>query len=98
MFSLDARKRSNQSKVLFPEYELVIEPEPDENCPERSEEERLHDYTQLVRRIELTNDASSDRDLESLSKFGQESFLADKQFRKFKKRVQREPKQVCLRQ
>ena len=89
-------KKNNHSKVLFPEYELVIETEPDDSAVcDKSEKERLDEYKQFVKSNELISDADSDKELESLATLGKEALLADKQFRKFKKRVAREPKQVC---
>ena len=88
-------KYSNR-RILFPEYELLIETEPDltdEN--EKSEKDRLDEYKQFVRANELLTDTESDKELESLASLGKEALLADKQFRKFKKRITREPKQVC---
>ncbi|CAH3043326.1 unnamed protein product [Pocillopora meandrina] len=82
-------------RILFPEYELLIETEPvltDEN--EKSEKDRLDEYKQFVRANELFTDTESDKELESLASLGKEALLADKQFRKFKKRITREPKQV----
>lgn len=87
----------NNSKVLFPEYELVIETEPDDSAVcDKSEKEILDEYKQFVKTKELLGDSDNDKELESLATLGKEALLADKQFRKFKKRVAREPKQVCL--
>ncbi|PFX34898.1 Programmed cell death protein 2 [Stylophora pistillata] len=87
-------KRGN-SKILFPEYELVIETEPDENEEiEKSEKDRLDEFKQFMKTNELLTDMGSDKELESLASLGKEALLADKQFRKFKKRIAREPKQV----
>ena len=83
-------------RILFPEYELLIETEPDlTDESEKSEKDRLDEYKQFVRRNELLTDTESDKELESLASLGKEALLADKQFRKFKKRITREPKQVC---
>lgn len=90
--------KNARSKVLFPEYELVIETEPDDsdNC-DKSEDERLDDYKQFVQtNTVLTDEDGDDKELEFLATLGKEALLADKQFRKFKKRVSREPKQVCI--
>lgn len=71
--------------------------EPDESAVhDKSEKERLDEYKQFVKSNELLSDADSDKELESLATLGKEALLADKQFRKFKKRVAREPKQVCF--
>lgn len=91
---LQGDKRGN-SKILFPEYELVIETEPDENEEsEKSEKDRLDEFKQFMKTNELLTDTGSDKELESLASLGKEALLADKQFRKFKKRIAREPKQV----
>ena len=85
----------SNSKALFPEYELVIETEPEDSTVcDKSEQERLNEYRQFVKTNELLSDADSDKELETLATLGKEALLADKQFRKFKKRVAREPKQV----
>ena len=87
----------SNSKVLFPEYELVIETEPDDSAAcDKSEKERLDEYKQFVKTNELLGDSDNDKELESLATLGKEALLADKQFKKFKKRVAREPKQVRL--
>lgn len=88
--------KNARSKVLFPEYELVIETEPnDSDNYDKSEDERLDDYKQFVQtNTVLTDEDGDDKELEFLSTLGKEALLADKQFRKFKKRVSREPKQV----
>ena len=77
----------------------MIEAEPNESDnSDKSEQDRLDEYKQFVKTNELLTDASSDKELESLATLGKEALLADKQFRKFKKRTAREPKQVCLNQ
>ena len=85
-------------KVLFPEYELVTDTEPHESDnDDKSEEERLDEYEQFMQTSDLLSDVDGDnQELESLATLGKEALLADKQFRKFKKRVAREPKQVCV--
>ena len=97
-FLFSGNKRRNR-RILFPEYELLIETEPDltdkSDKSEKSEKDRLDEYKQFVRRNELLTDTESDKELESLASLGKEALLADKQFRKFKKRITREPKQVC---
>lgn len=91
--------KSRNRRILFPEYELLIETEPDlTDESEKSEKDRLDEYKQFVRRNELLTDTESDKELESLASLGKEALLADKQFRKFKKRITREPKQVCWRE
>ena len=88
--------KSRNRRILFPEYELLIETEPDlTDESEKSEKDRLDEYKQFVRANELLTDTESDKELESLASLGKEALLADKQFRKFKKRITREPKQVC---
>ena len=75
----------------------MIETETDDSaaCNKR-EMERLDEYKQFVKSKELLGDSDNDKELESLATLGKEALLADKQFRKFKKRVAREPKQVCF--
>lgn len=90
----------SKSKVLFPEYELVTETEPDDDesdGSERSEEERLDEFKQFVQENDLLSEINGDdKELESLATLGKEALLADKQFRIFKKRISKEPKQVCM--
>ena len=75
----------------------MIETEPDDSAAcDKSEKERLDEYKQFVKAEELLGDSDNDKELESLATLGKEALLADKQFRKFKKRVAREPKQVCF--
>lgn len=85
-----------RTKVLFPEYELVTETEPNNDInDDKSEEEKMNEYKHFVQNgTVLTDSDSDDKELESLANHGKEALVADKQFRKFKKRVSREPKQV----
>ena len=93
----DATACKKNNKVLFPEYELVIETETDDSAAyNKSEKDRLDEYKQFVKSKDLLSDSDNDKELESLATLGKEALLADKQFRKFKKRVTREPKQVCF--
>lgn len=97
-FSGNSSYNNSKSKVLFPEYELVTETEPDDESDgnERSEEERLDEFKQFVEENDLLSEINGDdKELESLATLGKEALLADKQFRIFKKRISREPKQVC---
>ena len=99
-FSGNSSYNHSKSKVLFPEYELVTETEPDDDESdgnERSEEERLGEFKQFVQENDLLSEINGDdKELESLATLGKEALLADKQFRIFKKRISREPKQVCM--
>ena len=75
----------------------MIEAETDDIAAcDKSEKERLDEYKQFVKSKELLGHSENDKELESLATLGKEALLADKQFRKFKKRVTREPKQVCF--
>ena len=75
----------------------MIETEPDDRAVcDKGEKERLDEYKQFVKSKEFLGDSDNDKELESLASLGKEALLADKQFRKFKKRVTREPKQVCF--
>lgn len=98
-FSGNSSYNNSKSKVLFPEHELVTETEPDDDESdgnERSEEERLDEFKQFVQENDLLSEINGDdKELESLATLGKEALLADKQFRIFKKRISREPKQVC---
>ncbi|XP_068728495.1 programmed cell death protein 2-like [Montipora capricornis] len=94
--SFEGNYTKQRSKVLFPEYELVTETEPDEDKnDDKSEEEKIDEYKDFIQRnTGLTGTYSDDKGLESLAYLGKEALIADRQFRKFKKRVAREPKQV----
>lgn len=72
------------------------EPNNDTN-DDKSEEEKMNEFKHFVQNgTVLTDSDSDDKELESLANHGKEALIADKQFRKFKKRVSREPKQVCI--
>ena len=75
----------------------MTETEPDEDKnDDKSEEEKIDEYKDFIQRnTGLTGTYSDDKGLESLANLGKEALIADRQFRKFKKRVAREPKQVC---
>ena len=74
---------------------IETEPEDDSDSCDKTEEERLNEYKQFVQTNAVFSDKDgNDKELESLATLGKEALLADKQFRKFKKRVAREPKQV----
>ena len=79
---------------------MVTETEPDDDesdGSERSEEERLDEFKQFVQENDLLSEINGDdKELESLTTLGKEALLADKQFRIFKKRISKEPKQVCM--
>lgn len=83
------------SSFLFPEYELVMEPEDySESAPaEKTEKERMREYEEFMHSREadgvLTAGSKVDGDLERMAQ-GKE----DRQFDKFKKRITHEPEQV----
>ena len=92
---MDTSKGPNS--FLFPEFEIVTEPEPEEEKDaERSEEERVRDYDKFVKTQgrDVDTDGKSDKELEALAAAGKEAIMADKQFKKFQKRIAREPQQV----
>ena len=73
-----------------------MEPEPGKSDTERSEEERMRDYENFVKAkgSDVDTDGKIDTELEALAAAGKEAMIADKQFRKFKKRIARETQQV----
>lgn len=85
-----------QSPILFPEFDLVMEPEEiiHKNQPEDDEEaekRRLKEYDELLKSGKAGNlNEIPDSELE---KYGGES-SEDKTFTKFKKRIQSNPDQV----
>ena len=83
-------------EFLFPEYELVIEQEPEnEEKEENSEDQVLKDYKQFARSHSgLQTDDQDEQEFEKLAAVGKEALIADKQFKKFQKRVNLEPEQV----
>lgn len=84
--------------LLFPEFEIVTEPEPEESkAKERSEKERMKDFEKMTKNMNINASelgGKDDKELEKLAMAGKEDLLADKQFKAFKKRIAREPEQV----
>ncbi|KAK3745516.1 hypothetical protein QZH41_009913 [Actinostola sp. cb2023] len=82
--------------LLFPEFEIITEPELEESkSKERSEKDRMKDFENMTKNInEIDLGAKDERELEKLAMAGKEDVIADKQFRIFKKRIAREPEQI----
>jgi pre-rRNA-processing protein TSR4 len=89
-------KSISPNKILFPEFEIVTEPEPLEfESKERSEKDRMKDFEKMTRNLnEIDLSGQDDKELEKLALAGKEDIIADKQFRVFKKRISRQPDQV----
>lgn len=86
---------SDQS--IFREFELVTEDEvlPSEDKEEKSEKDRLEEYQSLVKlpHMKGLDDNFTEEELDKAAKSETED---DKQFLKFKTRIQHEPSQVCI--
>lgn len=85
------------NSFLFPQFEIVTEPEPNEpKVKERTEKDRMKDYEKMAKKMNDVDISGKDeKELEKLAMAGKEELLADKQFKVFKKRIAREPEQVC---
>jgi len=83
---------------LFPQFEIVTEPEPDEpKVKERSETDRMKDFEKMSKKMsDIDISGKDEKELEKLAMAGKEKLLADKQFKVFKKRIAREPEQVSF--
>ncbi|XP_031567317.1 programmed cell death protein 2-like [Actinia tenebrosa] len=92
---VDMQSKST-NKLLFPEFEIITEPEPSEvESEERSEKERMKDFEKITKKLDQVDlGGQDDKELEKLAMAGKEDILADKQFRVFKKRITRQPDQM----
>jgi len=94
----DDEKRSTTtdvlaSTILFEEFEIVTESEPQIiDTPERSEEERLKDYHKFLEQHSEKSDSMDKICLDEVEK----GLKNDKQFMMFKKRIEVEPDQVHM--
>ncbi|KAK8734459.1 hypothetical protein OTU49_005818, partial [Cherax quadricarinatus] len=84
---------SGHAKFLFPEFEIELEPEELEAAKEKSEEEVMKDYEELLRSGQVThqNDEDSDTENDLINMATQET---DKQFQKFRMRIKDYPDQI----
>lgn len=87
---------------LFPEYELVTEPEEDvaaadsDDGEEKSEEQKMQEYEAVMKSLQdqqagVLQGGAVDKDLESMA---MNESQVDKQFARFKKRIEKDPDQV----
>ncbi|KAL5288876.1 PDCD2 family protein [Megaselia abdita] len=99
----NAESTSNTSEtpqtVLFPEFELVIEPEPSEleKDQQETEEEANSRRLEEFKKLQEEGKTGDLKDLPEteLSQYAQSAEdVEDKTFKKFKKRIQRSPEQV----
>ncbi|XP_050732463.1 programmed cell death protein 2-like isoform X2 [Eriocheir sinensis] len=81
------------AKVLFPEYEIELEPEELEAGREKSEVEVMKEYEELLRSGQVThqNDDDSDTENDLINMAAKET---DQQFQKFRTRIKNYPDQV----
>ncbi|KFD52815.1 hypothetical protein M513_06306 [Trichuris suis] len=90
-----SKKESCKNVLLFPEYEIVTEVEQftEESKPERSTEKRMEAYRQYMASIDLNaaKDKSKNYGAEELESMSKE---ADKDFKRFRARIEQNPEQV----
>lgn len=83
----------SESEIFFPEFEIVIDQEENEEKVENSEAKRLKEFEEVVKQIEGNkNHDIPDKDFDEM----QES-KEDKTFGKFKKIIEKNPEQVRRR-
>ena len=84
---------ASPNNLLFPEYELVTESENsmESDKPEKTDAEKIAEYKEYMTAHQepLLSGKDSTRDLEDMA-----TGDVDKQFSKFKKRIDHEPEQV----
>ena len=86
---------------LFPEYELVTEPE--QTAPDKSDsadEEDVSEYQKYTKENAVDESATvSDKDWEEFAAESKKinSIIEDKKFLEFKKRISNDPDQVCFK-
>ncbi|KAK3863573.1 hypothetical protein Pcinc_030669 [Petrolisthes cinctipes] len=81
------------SKFLFPEFEVELEPEELEAGREKSDEEVMKEYQDLLRSGQVTHQDDDDSDTE-VDLVNMASKETDKQFQKFRTRIKEFPDQV----
>ncbi|KAJ3210031.1 Programmed cell death protein 2 [Dinochytrium kinnereticum] len=86
----DEGRKKVERVVLFPEYELVTEREPDVLKPSRSDESLVDEAETLMKDVKVSDDSTKDEDAD----FEETETGVDKAFLKFQKRLEREPEQV----
>ena len=87
------QSRSKEGRnILFPEFELVTEPEPKEKSMKNSDKSSADDVSKG--NLESGSGDIQVEELEKLFAAGKVATIDDKQFQVFKKRIGREPEQV----
>ncbi|KAL5015922.1 hypothetical protein ScPMuIL_005511 [Solemya velum] len=79
--------------VLFPEFELVIEPENSSEESEKGEKEKMNDYRNFLK-SKAANNMVGSSDMDDLDKMAASSADGDKLFMKFREKISEEPEQV----
>ena len=79
---------NGDNNILFPEFELVTEPEDYDQLDEEENRATEHQETKE------TTEVDDELDVEELEKMAMAESQDDRQFAKFKKRIQHEPDQV----
>ena len=79
---------------LLPEYELITEPEDTED-DQQSDDDEEDKYSKYLTPEDAINDETKEMKIEELQKMAVKETKEDKTFLTFKKRVDKDPDQVC---
>jgi pre-rRNA-processing protein TSR4 len=88
--SQDQLERGRKAKIIFPEYEIVSEPEPPLNSSIISQDQ-LADFLATSQGLDS---AAAEEELEELENEDETEVGVDKAFLDFQKRIQLEPQQI----
>ncbi|KAG0717103.1 Programmed cell death protein 2 [Chionoecetes opilio] len=91
--SVSRKCPASTAKLLFPEYEIELEPEEQEAGREKSEEEVMKEYEDLLRSGYVTQQDDDDSDTET-DLVNMATKETDKQFQKFRTRIKDYPDQI----
>ncbi|XP_053153816.1 programmed cell death protein 2 isoform X1 [Hemicordylus capensis] len=80
-------------KFIFPEYEIVIEPEEIDSNASKTKQEDI-DKNEELTSADITNEISESLDEKLLEKMAKHETQEDKIFQKFKERISLEPEQI----
>ncbi|XP_045158815.2 programmed cell death protein 2-like [Mercenaria mercenaria] len=92
----DVSTKEVKFDCLFPEMELVTEPENNESekdCVEKTDEEKMKEYDEFLKKENVSQTCGEMSEAE-LQKMASKESENDKQLRRFKKRISQEPEQV----
>ncbi|XP_063844164.1 programmed cell death protein 2-like [Scylla paramamosain] len=91
--SVSKRCSNSTAKLLFPEYEIELEPEEQEAAREKTEDEVMKEYEELLRSGQVTHQDDDDSDTEN-DLVNMATKETDKQFQKFRTRIKEYPDQI----